>query len=98
MEQNVEIYEKKIREIKRKNELSNKTREKLEKYFDFYITSYIIDDIVENEDYYHFCLMVNLAVVNNRLTADNGEKLKLGIKRIFNIKNNYELLKASTLF
>lgn len=75
MEQNVEIYEKKIREIKRKNELSNKTREKLEKYFDFYITSYIIDDIVENEDYYHFCLMVNLAVVNNRLTADNGEKL-----------------------
>lgn len=98
MEQNVERYEEKIREIKRKNELSNKIKEKLEKYFDFHITSYIIDDIVENEDYHHFCLMVNLAVVNNRLTANNGEKLKLGIKRIFNIKNNYELLKASTLF
>lgn len=42
--------------------------------------------------------MVNLAVVNDRLSADNGEKLKIGIKRIFNIKNNYELLKASTLF
>lgn len=98
MEQNVERYEEKIREIKRKNELSNKIKEKLEKYFDFHITSYIIDDIVENEDYHHFCLMVNLAVVNNRLTANNGEKLKLEIKRIFNIKNNYELLKASTLF
>lgn len=98
MEQNVKRYEEKIREIKRKNELSNKIKEKLEKYFDFHITSYIIDDIVENEDYHHFCLMVNLAVVNNRLSADNGEKLKLGIKRIFNIKNNYELLKASTLF
>ena len=98
MVQNVEIYKEKIKQIERRNKLSDKIREKLEKYFDFHITSYIIDDIVENEDYHHFCLMVNLAVVNDRLSADNGEKLKIGIKRIFNIKNNYELLKASTLF
>lgn len=98
MEQNVETYKERIKEIERRNKLSDEIKEKLEKYFDFDIISYIIDDIVESEDYHHFCLMVNLAVVNNRLTANNGEKLKLGIKRIFNIKNNYELLKASTLF
>lgn len=98
MGQNVEIYKEKIKQIERRNKLSDKIREKLEKYFDFHITSYIIDDIVENEDYHHFCLMVNLAVVNNRLSTYNGEILKAGIKKIFGIENNYDLLKPSILF
>ncbi len=67
-------------------------KEKLEEYFKFEIPNYIIMDIIENEEYKHFCLMVNLAVANNRLSNKDGEILKDGIKDIFNIKNDYDKL------
>lgn len=98
MEQNVARLEQQIKEIERQKELHDKIKKKMNKYFNFEITSYIIDDIVISENYYHFCLMVNLAVVNNRLSAYNGEILKAGIKKIFRIENNYDLLKPSILF
>ena len=65
-------------------------KEKLEKHFNFEITEYIIDDILNYETYYHTCLMINLAVINNRLSAENGEKLKLELKNLFKINNVYD--------
>lgn len=65
-------------------------KEKLEKHFNFEITEYIIDDILDYETYYHTCLMINLAVINNRLSAENGEKLKLELKNLFKINNVYD--------
>lgn len=98
MEQNVARLEQQIKEMEKEKKLHDKIKEKMSKYFNFEITSYIIDDIVISENYYHFCLMVNLAVVNNRLSTYNGEILKAGIKKIFGIENNYDLLKPSILF
>ena len=65
-------------------------KEKLEKHFNFEITEYIIYDILDYETYYHTCLMINLAVINNRLSAENGEKLKLELKNLFKINNIYD--------
>ena len=73
MGQNVEIYKEKIKQIERRNKLSDKIREKLEKYFDFHITSYIIDDIVENEiDYWFVGYRDNKPYVCFKYT--NGDK------------------------
>lgn len=85
----VEIDNKR-KEIEQKINDLKILKEKLEKYFDFVIPTYIIDDILKNEDYYHFCLMVNLAVMNDRLSSEKGEILKLKIKDLYNIKNMYD--------
>lgn len=34
--------------------------------------------------------MVNMSVVNNGLSNENGETLKLGISELYNIKNIYD--------
>ena len=65
-------------------------KEKLEEHFNFEITDYIIDDILDYETYRHTCLMINLAVINNRISIDNGEILKAGLRIIFKIKNEYD--------
>ncbi len=72
-------------------------QETLEKYFGFQIPTYVIDDIVENESYRHFCLITNLAVANERLSDENAEKLKEGIKEIFDIKNSFDILKSEQI-
>lgn len=63
---NEEYYEY----IDRKLKEQKKLREKLEIYFNFNIENYIIDDIIEGENYLHLCLMVNLAVFNKRITEE----------------------------
>lgn len=69
-------------------------QETLEKYFGFRIPKYIIADIVDNETYHHICLIINLATVNERLSEENADKLKEGIKEIFSIKNSFDILKS----
>lgn len=65
-------------------------KEKLENQFGFKIVGYIIDDILDHETYHHICLMINLAVVNNRLSVEDGKKLKDGIKDIFKVENVFD--------
>ena len=72
-------------------------KNKLEEHFNFKIESYIIHDIIENEDYGHFCSMVNLAVANDRLTESNGEILKQGIKEMFEIDADSECLNKAVV-
>lgn len=68
--------------------------ETLEKHFGFKIPKYIIADIVDNETYHHICLIINLATVNERLSEENADRLKEGIKEIFSIKNSFDILKS----
>jgi hypothetical protein len=78
--------EKRIKEMKL-------LKEKLEKHFNFEIPDYIIDDILDYEKYHHICLIINLAVVSNRLSEENGKILKEGIKKLFNIDNDYDIVR-----
>lgn len=80
----------KIKRIEVRKKEYRLLKEKLEKHFKFEITDYIIDDILDYETYYHTCLMINLAIINNRISIDNGEILKAGLKIIFKIKNKYD--------
>ena len=86
----IEIDEakRKIKRIQKRLKEFKILKEKLEKQFDFEIVDYIIYDILDEETYYHTCLMINLAVLNNRLSIENGEKLKQGLKNLFKISNS----------
>ncbi len=55
-------------------------KEKLENYFKFEIVDYVISDILDCETYKHVCLMINLAVVNNRISLENSINLKNELK------------------
>ena len=78
-----EYYEYIDRKLKEQKNL----KEKLEKYFNFNIENYIIDDIIEGENYLHLCLMVNLAVFNKLITDENAKILKEKIIDLFNIES-----------
>ena len=80
----------KIKRIEVRKKEYRLLKEKLEEHFNFEITDYIIDDILDYETYRHTCLMINLAVINNRISIENGEILKAGLKIIFKIKNEYD--------
>ena len=78
-------------EIIKKIEIRNKEiEEKLENYFKFDIADYIVSDILECENYNHVCLMINLAVVNNRISLENSITLKKGLKKLFKINNMFD--------
>ena len=86
VENNVE----KIKEIEIWNKEFEELKEKLENYFNFEIADYIVSDILECETYNHVCLMINLAVVNNRISLENGTTLKNGLKKLFKINNMFD--------
>ena len=86
----VEEVKGKIKRIEVRKKEYRLLKEKLEEHFNFEITDYIIDDILDYETYRHTCLMINLAVINNRILIENGEILKSGLKIIFKIKNEYD--------
>ncbi len=86
----IEEAKGKIKRIEVRKKEYRLIKEKLEEHFNFEITDYIIDDILDYETYRHTCLMINLAVINNRISIDNGEILKAGLKIIFKIKEDYD--------
>ena len=86
----VEEAKGKIKRIEVRKKEYRLLKEKLEEHFNFEITDYIIDDILDYETYRHTCLMINLAVINNRISIDNEEILKAGLRTIFKIKNEYD--------
>ena len=49
-----------VEKIKIRNREFKELKEKLEDYFKFEITDYIICDILDCENYNHVCLMINL--------------------------------------
>ena len=83
-----------ISDIVKKIEIRNREfkdlKEKLENYFKFEITDYIISDILDCENYNHICLMINLAVINNKISLENSITLKKGLKELFKITNIFD--------
>ena len=79
-----------IKEIEIWNKECEELKEKLEKHFNFEIADYIVSDILECETYNHVCLMINLAVVNNRISLENSITLKIGLKKLFKINNMFD--------
>lgn len=86
----VEEVKGKIKRIEVRKKEYRLLKEKLEEHFNFGITDYIIDDILDYETYRHTCLMINLAVINNRISVNDGKILKAGLRIIFEIKNDYD--------
>lgn len=105
MENKVETYtridevdrQREIQRIERRLKEIRLIKEILEQHFEFKIESYIIDDIVSNEDYNHFCLMVNMAVDNNKLTEEQGDTLKQGVKEMFEIDSEFNRLNKAVV-
>lgn len=67
------------------NDLQNRIIEfkekakKIQSCFDFTIPDYIIDEIIENEEkkeYINLHYLINLAVINGRISKDNGKIIK----------------------
>ena len=79
-----------IKEIEIWNKEFEELKEKLENYFNFEIADYIVSDILECENYNHVCLMINLAIANNRISLENGITLKSGLKKLFKINNMFD--------
>ncbi len=79
-----------VKKIETRNREFKELKEKLENYFKFEITDYIISDILDCENYNHVCLMINLAVINNRITSENSIILKNELKLIFQITNTFD--------
>ncbi len=92
-----DIKKRKI-QLEKEIQKSKVIREILEKYFKFEISDYIIDDIVHNETYRHLCFVINLAIVNERISTKNAKTLKEGIKEIFSIEDDLDMVKAELLF
>ena len=88
----IETMQKNMEKIRMKCMEVELLKKNLEEYFGFEITDYIILDIIENEDYNHLCLMINVAIINERMSEENGMILKQGIKKIFGIVNEYDRL------
>lgn len=80
----------KIKEIEIWNKEFEELKEKLENYFKFEIANYIVSDILECETYNHVCLMINLAVVNNRISLEDSIILKNGLKKLFRINSSFD--------
>mgnify|MGYP000564103827 FL=1 len=84
-----EVVEK-IKKIEIRKKEFEEIKGKLEKYFKFEIVDYIVSDILDCETYNHVCLMINLAVVSNRISSENSITLKNGLKKLFQINNIFD--------
>ncbi len=76
--------------IKTQKKEFEELKENLEEYFNFEITDYIVSDILDCETYNHVCLMINLAVINNRISLKNSITLKNELKRLFKINDIFD--------
>ena len=81
----IKIMEIKIREFE-------ELKKRLENYFNFKIVDYIVSDILDCETYNHVCLMINLAVVSNRISLENSITLKNELKKLFQINDMFDKL------
>lgn len=88
------IEEKELEIIRLKNEIERRKilKEKIISMLntEISIPDYVIEDIIDGEDYMHTCLMINTAAINNRISQEDAKKLKKLILNKFEIKNIYE--------
>ena len=91
------IEEKELEIIRLKNEIERrkKLKEKIISMLNTEIPDYIIEDIIDGEDYRHICLMINVATINNRISREENQKLKEIILSKFEIKNMYDRISVT---
>ena len=93
------IEEKELEIIKLKNEIERREilKEKIISMLntEISIPDYVIEDIIDGEDYMHICLMINVATINNRISKEENKKLKEIILRKFEIKNMYDRISVT---
>lgn len=93
------IEEKELEIIRLKNEIERrkKLKEKIISMLntEISIPDYIIEDIIDGEDYRHICLMINVATINNRISREENQKLKEIILSKFEIKNMYDRISVT---
>lgn len=68
-----------ILNLKKQIETWNKKATIIQSQFDFIIPNYIIDEIISNEyskNYSNLHFLINVAVINNKLTKSDGNILK----------------------
>lgn len=91
---NLCIEENRLKAIRLKEEVErrNKLRGKIISILNtkFTIPDYVIEDIIDAEDYGHICLMINMATLNNKISKNDAEELKSMIRQKFEIKNMYD--------
>lgn len=56
----------------------HRLKRRLEEEYNFEIPDYITDEIINNDDYANLCALINLAVMNDRISKQNAETLKKG--------------------
>lgn len=54
----------------------NRLKNKLQVEYGFLIPDYIIDEIINNNDYDNLCALLNLAVLNKRISKKNARIIK----------------------
>ena len=54
----------------------NRLKVKIEKNYGFSIPDYIIDEILNGNNYNNLCMLLNLATISNRLSKENAKKIK----------------------
>ena len=93
------IEEKELEIIRLKNEIERRKilKEKIISMLntEISIPDYVIEDIIDGEDYGHICLMINVATINNRISKEENKKLKEIILSKFEIKNMYDRISVT---
>lgn len=93
------IEEKKLEIIRLKNEIERRKilKEKIISMLntEISIPDYVIEDIIDGEDYMHICLMINVATINNKISKEENKKLKEIILSKFEIKNMYDRISVT---
>lgn len=65
-------------------------KEKMDKELGFEVPDYVVGGIYEQAYYHNVCLLINVAVINHRISKENSKILKEMIKKKYNIKNMYD--------
>ena len=93
------IEEKELEIIRLKNEIERRKilKEKIISMLntEISIPDYIIEDIIDGEDYRHICLMINVATINNRISREENQKVKEILLSKFKIKNMYDRISVT---
>ena len=75
----IEYKQMELKELKNKVSEWNYMAMKIQSKFDFILPNYIIDEILKNEekkDYINLHYLVNCAVINGRISENNGKIIK----------------------
>ena len=82
--------EEKLIALQKEIERRKVLREKIQSNFDFEIPIYVLEDIIDEENFGHICSIINMATNNNRISEENSIELKEKLKEIYDISSIYD--------